>query len=564
MLYGKNLEATDYILDSEYYFENGFRKVKPYFFDFNTFCKGRWVGRTLGEIYRAEFRLHPYDYYEKLRQQGRILLNLEPAESLDIKFKDNDMLTSRIHRHEGPVLDTPIEIIEDSSKFLVVDKPSSIPIHPCGRYRMNSLTFLLQKEYGYKQLSGCYRLDRPTSGLVMFAKTIHIAGQVHQLIQQRKVEKEYLCKVVGQFPESTVECRQPVVNFNEKLGFHVAWDVEDGKSKDAWTVFERLSTDGNTSIVICRPKTGRTHQIRVHLQYLGYPIVNDPVYNHKAWGPERFQHGPVTKNLKEITNELTSKMDFEANPFGTKTGATEKPEQFANVKFEVTAANEITTPSFKDMPPRVYTGKTLGLTGANETPPQPNSDQGVNVDTLKPTDVLDSKDMKNETTKDNCKDMDYTTSGNQLRSVKLPSADNNAPNFSKTKDIKVPKAQTTDITFNQKMDSISHTEQSDSMTKSVNTLQNPIPDPDFSQDVNTAIQDKTPEKKRQSETEYCLPVAHSTSRSNSGDWTKVVDCPECINPVTDPKAETLIMYLHAYRYKSAYWEFKTKMPEWAK
>lgn len=65
------------------------------------------------------------------------------------------------------------------------------------------------------------------------------------------------------------------------------------KGKDCLTTFEKLSSDGETSIVLCKPKTGRMHQIRVHLQYLGYPIVNDPLYNHTVFGPSKGKGGDI-------------------------------------------------------------------------------------------------------------------------------------------------------------------------------------------------------------------------------------------------------------------------------
>lgn len=76
------------------------------------------------------------------------------------------------------------------------------------------------------------------------------------------------------------------------------------KGKDCLTSFKRLSFNGKTSVVLCKPQTGRMHQIRVHLQYLGYPVVNDPLYNHTVFGPEKGKGGNIGKSDDELVKDL--------------------------------------------------------------------------------------------------------------------------------------------------------------------------------------------------------------------------------------------------------------------
>ena len=155
------------------------------------------------ELYTKEFKLYPIEYYEAALKNGNLLVNLKPVESLDVRVHENDLISTkwvknlnpyhsscttiilskhfedeffylwlklfilnqpacyesvisllfsiilpslyRLHRHEGPVADLPVGIVRDDDDFLVVNKPSSIPIHPCGRYRNNSLVFILAK-----------------------------------------------------------------------------------------------------------------------------------------------------------------------------------------------------------------------------------------------------------------------------------------------------------------------------------------------------------------------------------------------------------------------------------
>ena len=239
-------------------------------------------------MFTTEFYAHSKEQFVAALDNGRILVNGETTNGKYV-LKNNDCVSSRRHRHELPILDQPIEIIDETSDLLVVNKPSSMPIHPCGRYRFNTLTFILAKENGYRTLRPTYRLDRLTSGVVIFAKNWLRAKQITQYIAARKVSKEYVCKVAGRFPEHSLICSEPIDILSHKMG--VLWVRATGK--EAKTTFELMHYNkcSDTSVVSCKPETGRTHQIRIHLQYLGYPIVNDPIYNTALWGPNKGKGG---------------------------------------------------------------------------------------------------------------------------------------------------------------------------------------------------------------------------------------------------------------------------------
>lgn len=168
-----------------------------------------------------------------------------------------------------------LKIIHEDDHMLVVDKPPSIPVHPCGRYRHNSIIFLLAKEFGVKKIHTIHRLDRLTSGILMFAKSLERSQFMSSQIRSLAVQKEYLCRVEGEFPVDEVEVSEPIEVFSNKIG--VCGVGREGKA--CTTLFKRLSFNGKSSVVLAKPKQGRMHQIRVHLQYLGHPIVNDSLYN---------------------------------------------------------------------------------------------------------------------------------------------------------------------------------------------------------------------------------------------------------------------------------------------
>ncbi|CAG2104492.1 unnamed protein product, partial [Medioppia subpectinata] len=211
-----------------------------------------------------------------------------------------DTLSHRLHRHESPVLSAPIPIIHSSDTMLVVDKPPSIPIHPCGKYRHNTLQHVLAKEHKITDLYTIHRLDRLTSGVLMFARTAATAQKLHEQIRKHELEKQYVCRVVGKFPDGVITCEQPIETLSHKIGINVI----DPKGKPCTTTFERLNYNGKSSTVLCRPKTGRMHQIRVHLQYLGHPILNDTFYNNDAFGLKRGKDGDYGKTKDEVIQDI--------------------------------------------------------------------------------------------------------------------------------------------------------------------------------------------------------------------------------------------------------------------
>jgi len=287
--------------ETSYYVENGLRKVYPYYFTFTTFTKGRWVGEKILDVFAREFRAHPVEEYERCILDGTLTVNYDQVDT-DYRLRHNDLLANIVHRHETPVLSKPIEVVHLSEELVVLDKPCSLPVHPCGRYRHNTVVFILAKEYNLKNLRTIHRLDRLTSGLLMFGRNPRKAREMEHQIRNRQVMKEYVCRVLGEFPEGKTECSQPVEVVSYKIGVCKV----SPQGKECRTEFERLSFNGKTSVVLCRPFTGRMHQIRVHLQYLGFPVMNDPLYNHLVFGPDKGKGGNIGKTDEKLISDLIS------------------------------------------------------------------------------------------------------------------------------------------------------------------------------------------------------------------------------------------------------------------
>ncbi|TPX72707.1 hypothetical protein SpCBS45565_g00011 [Spizellomyces sp. 'palustris'] len=307
--------------DVEYYFEKGMilslRKVKPYKFVYQTYAKGRWQGRPIIEVFAKEFQDKPRDYYERAICTGKILINNERI-SFDYILRNGDLLAHSIHRHEPPISDQTVEIVYSDNDMLVVNKPSSIPvaiitIRFCIFYGVpNSIiriyfvshgvtSFKRNERRNANEHAAVNRLDRLTSGLCLIARNKKRSQELMVEFQQRNVEKTYLCRVRGEFPTEEIICEEPILTVSHKLGVNTV----SPEGKECKTIFRRWSHNGLTSVVECKPLTGRTHQIRVHLQYLGYPIANDPIYCCDIWGPSLGKGGIGKGQLDSVLKELT-------------------------------------------------------------------------------------------------------------------------------------------------------------------------------------------------------------------------------------------------------------------
>eukprot|EP01130_Rhizamoeba_saxonica_P018558 TRINITY_DN9331_c0_g2_i1.p1 TRINITY_DN9331_c0_g2~~TRINITY_DN9331_c0_g2_i1.p1 ORF type:complete len:343 (+),score=65.23 TRINITY_DN9331_c0_g2_i1:95-1123(+) len=276
-----------------------YRIVEPYQHQFIARAKGRWYGSTLLQVLTTEFLGYTETYYRLAINNGLIKVN-NLAVSVDYIIEPHDLILHEMHRHESPVGVVDIKIVYEDDLVLVVDKPPSLPVHPCGRFYHNSLEKILNLEYEKSPLYLVHRLDRLTSGVVIFSKTKENARNLQDDMKDESTQKVYLAKVEGVFPEE-VTVDQPIVIVPNKS----AVNYVDPTGIEAKTHFELLWTNGATSVVKCYPETGRTHQIRVHLSWLGHPIINDPLYNISNYVPYLDKVG----NTMEIFDQHLKELD---------------------------------------------------------------------------------------------------------------------------------------------------------------------------------------------------------------------------------------------------------------
>ncbi len=173
-------------------------------------------------------------------------------------------------------------VLHQDDHVIAIDKPSGLPMHPTATYHRNTLTRLLELEYGEKAVQFAHRLDRETSGIVLCGKTRAAEIAMKRLFETRQVQKTYLAIVRGEMREREGEIDAPLGE--DPNGPHVRMVVRpDGLH--ALTRFEVLERARGYSMVRLFPKTGRQHQLRVHLAELGHPIVGDKLYGPEGAAP---------------------------------------------------------------------------------------------------------------------------------------------------------------------------------------------------------------------------------------------------------------------------------------
>ena len=178
---------------------------------------------------------------------------------------------------QPPKVRVTLDIIYEDEHLVAVHKPAGMVVHPVAKFRVNTLLDALQDKYG-ASFTGHFanRLDQFTSGIVLLAKDTATREHLQVQFERGGVEKEYRLFVEGRFEAARDVIDAPIAKAHEEKHL-IAMEVQPG-GKPSVTEVERLKVFERFSYLVARPKTGRQHQIRVHLAHLGHPVLCDPRY----------------------------------------------------------------------------------------------------------------------------------------------------------------------------------------------------------------------------------------------------------------------------------------------
>ena len=252
---------------------------------------------------------------------GLISVNGEVVKS-NYKAQSGDEVTILQKEEETITIqpeNIPLDIVFEDDSLIVVNKPSGMVVHPSKGhysgtlvnallYHSNSLSDSTSEEIYRPGL--VHRIDKDTSGLLVIAKNNDVHQKLAEQIAENKRSREYIAIVDGHFAHETGVVDAPLSRHQTNRLKRV---VEKG-GKNAITHFEVLDSFSNYSLVSCRLETGRTHQIRAHMEFIKHPIVNDPLYHPKGKKATEFGQFLHARTLS-FTHPLTGEtLNFQVEP----------------------------------------------------------------------------------------------------------------------------------------------------------------------------------------------------------------------------------------------------------
>lgn len=252
---------------------------------------------------------------------GLISVNGEVVKS-NYKAQSGDEVT--ILQKEEEVItiqpeNIPLDIVFEDDSLIVVNKPSGMVVHPSkGHYSGTLINALLYHSNSLSDSTSeeiyrpglVHRIDKDTSGLLVIAKNNDVHQKLAEQIAENKMNREYIAIVDGHFAHVTGVVDAPLSRHQTNRLKRVV----EKRGKNAITHFEVLDSFSDYSLVSCRLETGRTHQIRAHMEFIKHPIVNDPLYHPKGKNATEFGQFLHARTLS-FTHPLTGEtLNFQVEP----------------------------------------------------------------------------------------------------------------------------------------------------------------------------------------------------------------------------------------------------------
>lgn len=226
---------------------------------------------------------------QQAAEAGCILVNGKAVKS-NYRVKPLDVVSVVMDRprYEFEIVaeDIPLDVVYEDREVLVVNKPAGLVVHPGhGNYNgtlVNALAWHFRDTPDYDvndpRLGLVHRIDKDTSGLLVVAKTPDAKTALGKQFFEKTTKREYVCVTWG-IPEPPAGRIETNIGRNPKDRLQMTtFPLDDATSKYAATNYEVIESLGHVAVVKCRLETGRTHQIRVHMKYIGHPLFNDARY----------------------------------------------------------------------------------------------------------------------------------------------------------------------------------------------------------------------------------------------------------------------------------------------
>ena len=256
---------------------------------------------------------------QKMINNGNVLVNGNPVKNSYIVKVDDEISIDENYDDEIKIVpeNIPLDIIYEDEYLLVVNKPSGMVVHPApGNYSGTLVNALMYHCNNLSKVNSeirpgiVHRIDADTSGLLVIAKNDDVHNNLAEQIKNHTVVRKYIALVWGVINEDSATIDAPIGrDKNNRKKMCVTAD----NSKEAITHIRVLKRYNNATLIECKLETGRTHQIRVHMEYINHPVVNDPVYgNKKLLDPDFGQmlHAKTLGFIHPITNEY---LEFNSN-----------------------------------------------------------------------------------------------------------------------------------------------------------------------------------------------------------------------------------------------------------
>ena len=243
--------------------------------------------------------------FQKAIKQQAVLVNGVGAKSAH-RLRVNDRLSVRLPEQPDETIrgeDVPLDIIHEDDELVVINKPAGMIVHPGRGNYSGTLTAALQFHFdklsdmaGQHRPGIVHRLDRDTSGVIVVAKDNTVHHRLSRQFEHRTVKKQYVALVWGDV-ELDSDYIETWLDVNPRHRERMQVCSEGGKAREATTFYETVERFSGFSWMRLHPRTGRTHQLRVHMQHIGHSIVADPVYGGRRCLRERDLPGVSDQSL---------------------------------------------------------------------------------------------------------------------------------------------------------------------------------------------------------------------------------------------------------------------------